>query len=117
MVKDDTAVRRITATIPEEYALGLEDVADTMNVSLSEALREAVGTYLMQYHWKAVGESAKKEILAGKTNEQVLASVKKAFPVAQTSMKSVAWYRSKLRREMGADRVPSDSMARGKVGG
>ena len=54
MVKDDAPMRRFTATIPEEYYRGLEDLADVMSVTVSEALREALGTYLMQHHWKGV---------------------------------------------------------------
>lgn len=105
-------MRRFTATIPEEYYRGLEDMADVMSVTISEALREALGTYLMQHHWKGVGKSAEVAIKEGKTNEEVLAVIRKTFPNAETSLKSVAWYRSKLRRDLGADQVPSDSQAR-----
>lgn len=33
-----------------------------------------------------------------KTNDQILAAVQKKFPEANTTTKSIAWYRSKLNR-------------------
>lgn len=46
-----------------------------------------------------IGKLAERELLAGKSNEDVLASIKKAFPDADTSMASVNWYRNRLRAE------------------
>lgn len=44
-----------------------------------------------------VGTVAIKALKAGKTNEEALAAVQKAFPDANTSLASVGWYRNKLR--------------------
>lgn len=44
-----------------------------------------------------VGDMAKQLVRDGKTNEEVLAAVKEAFPDAKTSMASINWYRNKLR--------------------
>lgn len=46
-----------------------------------------------------VGDVAKDLIRAGKTNEEVLASIKEQFPEAKTSMASINWYRNKLRSD------------------
>lgn len=93
-------VRRLTVTLPEEYVAGLEDVAGDMNATVSEAVREAVATFLMEHYWKeTIGAVAETAILGGATNEGALLAVKKKFPHAATSMASISWYRSKLRKE------------------
>ena len=93
-------VKRLTVTLPEEFVAGLEDVADDMNTTVSEAVREAVATFLMEHYWKdTIGEVAKAAILGGATNEGALQAVKERFPQAATSMGSIAWYRSKLRKD------------------
>ena len=50
-----------------------------------------------------------KELRAGKTNQDTLDVVKRRFPEANTTLASVAWYRSKLRRE--GENVPTDRLA------
>lgn len=45
---------------------------------------------------QTIGGLCAELIKAGKTNEQIIAAVKAAFPGAKTSSASVAWYRSKL---------------------
>ncbi len=93
-------VKRLTVTLPEEYVAGLEDVAGDMNTTVSEAVREAVVTYLMEHYWKVtIGEAARVAILGGATNEDALKAVKKRFPQAATSIGSISWYRSKLRKD------------------
>ena len=93
-------VKRMTITLPEEYVEGLQDFADDMNTTVSEAIREAVVTFLMEHYWKeTVGEVAKEAILAGATNEDALKAVNARFPQAATSMASISWYRSKLRKD------------------
>lgn len=93
-------VRRLTVTLPEEYVLGLEDVAGDLNATVSEAVREAVATYLMEHYWKeTIGAVARDAIVEGASNEGALNAVKKKFPDAATSMASISWYRSKLRKE------------------
>lgn len=93
-------VRRLTVTLPEEYVAGLEDVAGDMNTTVSEAVREAVATYLLEHYWKeTISAVAEKAIIDGASNEDALKAVKKKFPQAATSMASISWYRSKLRKE------------------
>lgn len=52
-----------------------------------------------------VGDKAKELIRAGKTNEEVLAGVKEAFPDCSCSMASVNWYRNNLRQ--AGEKVPT----------
>jgi len=108
-------VKRLTVTLPEEHVIGLEDVAEDMNTTVSEAVREAVATYLMEHYWKeTIGEVAKRAISDGATNEEVLAAVKDKFPHSATSMASVSWYRSKLRKDDPS--IPTDREARERRG-
>lgn len=107
-----TPMRRLTVTIPDELVVGLEDMAETTGGSISEALREAVGTYLMENYWKGVGGEATRCIEGGMTNEETLASVLKKNPGAATTLRSVAWYRSKLRKEKGVGKIPTDAGVR-----
>lgn len=105
-------MRRLTITIPDEYVAGLEDMAEDMGASVSEAVREAVATYLMENYWKeSIGGVARKAIIDGATNEEALSQVLSKFPRASTSVASIQWYRTKLRRELG-DEVPTDRQAR-----
>lgn len=105
-------IKRLTVSLPEEYVAGLEDVADDMNATMSEAVREAVATFLMEHYWKeTIGAVAEKAIMDGANNEGALRAVKEKFPQAATSMASISWYRSKLRKEHPDD-VLTDRQAR-----
>lgn len=93
-------MKRISVSIREDQYAGLEEVAEDLGVNLSEAAREAINTYLLQEHWgKTVGSLAEAEIKKGLTNQEVLAKVLAKFPHAQTSRESIAWYRSKMRKD------------------
>lgn len=106
-------VKRLTVTLPEEYVVGLEDVAEDMNTTVSEAVREAVATFLIEHYWKdTIGEAARQAITAGATNDEALDAVKAKFPQAATSMASISWYRSKLRKD--DTNIPTDREAREK---
>jgi Arc/MetJ-type ribon-helix-helix transcriptional regulator len=105
-------MRRLTITIPEEFVAGLEDMAEDMGSSVSEAVREAVATYLMEHYWKeTIGGAARSAILAGASNDEALVAVRKKFPRSATSLASIAWYRTKLRKELG-EKVPTDRQSR-----
>lgn len=114
-MNDEKPMRRLTITIPEEYVAGLEDLAEDMGASVSEAVREAVATYLMENYWReSIGGAARKAILDGASNDETLSQVRKKFPHAATSVASIAWYRSKLRKELGDAKVLTDRQARSK---
>ncbi len=108
---DKKNVKRLSVTLPDEFVAGLEDAAEDMQVSLAEAIRHAVATYLIEHYWnKTIGQTAEEAIRAGATNEEALQAVKALFPDAATSMESISWYRSKLRKE--DDTIPTDRQAR-----
>ncbi len=48
---------------------------------------------------RGIGDVAKDAILAGKTNDQALAAVMKAFPKCSSNLACMSWYRGKLRKE------------------
>lgn len=54
---------------------------------------------------RGVGTVAKEAIRGGATNEAALATVKKEFPEAKTTMASVAWYRNNLRQ--AGEKIPT----------
>ena len=102
---------RITVSLYPDQYLGVAEVAEDLNVSLSDAVREIVTRYLAEGRWKkTIGSVAERAILANKTNQEALDMVKAKFPEASTSLASVAWYRAKLRRER--QDVPTDRRAR-----
>ena len=108
----EEAMKRLTITLPEDLVLALEDMAEETDTSVSDAAREAIRSYLIDTVWKSIGELAKEGLVGGKTNEEVLADVLKRYPDASTSLKSIAWYRSRLRKELGTDQVMTDAGVR-----
>ena len=112
--EDKARMQRVTVTLPQELVDALHDMAEDARVSVSEAVREALNHYLFDERWKSVGEMARRELEAGKTNQEVLDIVRKQFPGASTSLGSVSWYRSKLRRTNPT--VPTDRQAREQRG-
>ena len=110
--EDERKIKRLTVTLPEEYVDGLEDFAADTNITVAEAVREAVATFLMEHYWKeTISAVAEKAIVGGASNEGALNAVKEKFPEAATSMASISWYRSKLRKERPDD-ILTDRQAR-----
>lgn len=107
---DDTPMRRVTVTLPQELVDALNDMAEDGRISVSEAVREALNHYLFDERWKSIGQLAESELRAGKTNREVLEAVRQKFRGASTSLGSISWYRSKLRRD--DQTVPTDRQAR-----
>lgn len=103
--------KRITVTLEEDQYIGLQEVADDIGKSLSEAARDAINHYLLEQHWGAtIGNLARKSIGDGMTNTETLEAVRKKFPHARTTPASIAWYRSRMRRD--DPDVPTDTQAR-----
>ncbi|WP_217272176.1 ribbon-helix-helix protein, CopG family [Sphingopyxis sp. BSNA05] len=104
-------LKRISIAVQDDQYIGLEEVAEDMGVTIADAAREAINSYLLTEHWgHTVGKLAELEIGNGLTNEEVLAKVLAKFPHAQTSRDSVAWYRSKMRKVN--PNIPTDREAR-----
>lgn len=108
-------MKRITVSLRADQYAGLEEVAEDLGMNLSDAAREAINNYLLREHWgQTVGKLAEAEIHNGLTNQEVLDKVLAKFPHAQTTRDSIAWYRSKLRRD--DPEVPTDREARVRRG-
>ncbi|UTC28000.1 hypothetical protein [Stenotrophomonas phage A1432] len=75
------------------------------NAATETTKTEAQGNDAPVVKVPGVGDVAKDLIRAGKTNEEVLASIKEQFPNAKTSMASVNWYRNNLRQ--AGENVPT----------
>ena len=111
MEKKEKMEHRITVSLYQDQYLGVAEMAEDMNATLSDAVREIVTRYLAEGRWKnTIGGVAEKAIIAGKTNQEALDEVRKRFPDAETSLASVAWYRSRLRRK--GEGIPTDWQAR-----
>ena len=111
---DDGKMRRVTVTLPQELVDALQDMAEDSRASISEAVREALNHYLFTERWPSIGKVAGDEIKRGKSNQEVLELVQKRFRGASTSLGSISWYRSKLRRQDPS--VPTDRQARKERG-
>lgn len=92
-------MRRITVTIPQELVEGLEDAASVAGSSVSDVVREAVSRFLFEGHWKGVAEVAEGVLLDGGTNDEALDAILRAHPGAATTLRSISWYRSRLRKD------------------
>lgn len=101
-------MRRVTAMVPEELMAGMDEVVEITGLSASDVLRDAITAYLFNGTWSGIGRIARQAILDKKTNEEALEEVLKINPSAATSLKSISWYRSELRRQLGDDKVPTD---------
>ena len=111
MKKKEKMEHRITVSLYRDQYLGVAEVAEDMNISLSDAVREIVTRYLAEGRWKkTIGSVAERAILDRMTNQEALEKVLDQFEDAATSLASIAWYRAKLRRE--AKDVPTDRQAR-----
>lgn len=107
-------MRRISVSLREDQYLGLEEVAEDMGVNLSDAAREAINAFLLRQHWGGtIGEAAEDAIKRGLTNREALDSVLKKFPLAATTLDSIAWYRSQLRK-LDSVNVLTDREARAR---
>ena len=103
--------KRITVTLEDDQYVGLQEVAEDAGIGLSDAARVAINHYLLNQHWgQTIGKVAKAAIRDGKTNEQTLEIVRGNFAHANTTISSISWYRSQLRKE--DPNVFSDAQAR-----
>lgn len=108
-------MKRISVSIREDQYLGLEEVAEDMGINLSDAAREAINAYLLGQHWQGtIGTAAEEAIRKGLTNQGALDYVLTKFPHAATSIDSIAWYRSRMRKN--GEAVVTDREARAQQG-
>lgn len=60
---------------------------------------------------RGIGTVVQEQLLAGKSNDAVLAAVKAEFPESNTSKATVSWYRNNMRAK--GEKVPSAREAKG----
>ena len=98
--------RKVTVALPAGLLEAAEARADQDDRRLNDVIRDALARYLGHGGWKSVGEATRDALRAGLTNQEALDAVRAEVP-GGTTMDSVRWYRSKMRRE-GED-IPKDA--------
>ncbi|WP_422002347.1 hypothetical protein [Roseovarius mucosus] len=102
--------KELKVTIPAELYEQLFQEAARTSLSVTEIVTDLLVGRLQGKKQKTVGKVAESAMRRGATNKQALALVRSAFPDAETSAASIAWYRTNLRKR-GED-IPTDQEAR-----
>lgn len=102
--------KELRVTIPAELYEQLFQEAVRTSLSATEIVTDLLVGRLQGKKQKTVGKVAESAMRRGATNKQALALVRSAFPDAETSAASIAWYRTNLRKR-GED-IPTDQEAR-----
>ncbi len=103
--------QRISIGLEEDLYVALATEAEEAGRSIADVVRDRLReSVLGEGRQERVGEMARRLLLEGLPDEEVVARVLDALPDARTSKESVAWYRSRLRRD-GQD-VPTQVEAR-----
>jgi len=89
----------LEADLHEALAEKAENEGKSLGSVIRNILRDELFGKGAEGPIKGVGDLAQKLLLEGASNERVLQEVQKAFPNGSTSIKSISWYRSKLRRD------------------
>ena len=108
---------RMNLSLPEDLHQAVEAVATDERRSIGDVIRDILREHLFgpdaEPAAQGVGDLAKQLIRQGLPNHMVLERVLEAFPDANTSMDSVSWYRSALRR--GGEDVPTSVEAESRL--
>ncbi|MEM9899977.1 MAG: ribbon-helix-helix protein, CopG family [Pseudomonadota bacterium] len=103
--------RRVAVGLEEDLHEAVQTMAEDQGRSVAEVVRDIVREAVLgEGHVEAVGETARRLLLEGLPDAEVLRRTLEQHPEANTSPESVSWYRSRMRRE-GLD-VPSQVEAR-----
>ena len=103
--------KRITIAFDEDHAAAMEELADELDGSFADAVRSALTHYIMlDRHAETIGETARDAIEKEKTNAQTVEIVRKRHPWSKTTLKSVSWYRSRMKSEN--PKILSEAQAR-----
>ena len=93
---------RMNLTLEDDLHNALALEAERSRRSLADVIRDRLRSSVFgnnaESPARGIGELAQKLLSEGLTNEQVLAEVRQQFPDAATTMASVSWYRSDMRR-------------------
>ncbi|MEM7470978.1 MAG: hypothetical protein AAF340_06445 [Pseudomonadota bacterium] len=93
---------RMNLSLPADLHEAVEARATDERRALGDVIRDILRERLLgpdaEPAVQGVGDLAMKLIKEGLPNQEVLARVRKEFPDASTTMDSVSWYRSAMRR-------------------
>lgn len=103
--------QRLSIGLEEDLYTALATEAEDAGRSIADVVRDRLReSVLGGPRQERVGEMAERLLSEGLPDEEVVRRVRATLPDAQTSKESVAWYRSRLRKE-GRD-VPTQVNAR-----
>jgi len=94
------AQTRITVTIDDDQHAAISEIAEVEGRGLSDIVREALADLIASRWPEDIQGTAKRAIVnEGMTNQEALEEVlKRHGDRASTSLASIAWYRTKLRK-------------------
>ncbi|MGE0294813.1 MAG: ribbon-helix-helix protein, CopG family [Hyphomonadaceae bacterium] len=94
------AQTRITVTVDDDQHAAISEIAEVEGRGLSDIVREALADLIASRWPENIQETATRAIVAeGMTNQEALEEVlKRHGDRAMTSLASIAWYRTKLRK-------------------
>ena len=108
---------RMNLSLPDDLHEAVEARATDERRALGDVIRDILREQLLgpdaEPAVRGVGDLARRLIRDGLPNEAVLQRVLEEYPDASTSLDSVSWYRSALRRE-GED-VPTSIEAERRI--
>ena len=105
---------RMNLSLPADLHEAVEARATDERRPLGEVIRDILREHLLgseaEPSVQGVGDLAMRLIRQGLPNEEVLERVREEFPDASTTMDSVYWYRSAMRRN--GENVPTSVEAK-----
>ncbi|MEM0961695.1 MAG: hypothetical protein AAGK21_04015 [Bacteroidota bacterium] len=102
--------RRVAVGFDDDVHGLLEEMAYDEGRSVADVVKGIVLERVLGMTAEGIGDTARRLILEGLPDEEVLARTLEAHPGASTSRASIRWYRSNMRKD-GLD-VPSQVEAR-----
>ena len=89
-------------TLEDDLHVALAAEAEETRRSLADVIRDRLRQSVFgegaEGPAKGVGGLAMKLLAKGYSNERVLEEVQRAYPEAKTSLSSISWYRSDMKR-------------------
>lgn len=97
------AGRRVSLILEDDLYRLIEQEAEDAGRPISGVIRDRLREAFFEAHEeqpiRGIGDLAERLLMQGLSNEAAREKVLEAFPDARTSLASIAWYRSNLRRK------------------
>jgi predicted transcriptional regulator len=91
---------RITVTIDDDQHAAISEIAEVEGRGLSDIVREGLAAVIADRWHETIAKTATEAIVKQRlTNQEALNYVRERHPHASTSLASIAWYRTKLRKD------------------